>query len=166
MPAKINNFKDIITAKYDAYKDLFAVELNNSRRFYLKKALGNKITFFKSRDVYQVFNDENNKTSFFKVVKESEKFALLIRQKVKLYGGEKPKSSYEGYVKPYFKKVKEVYYFSMDKSNAVKIPSNKKKFYMLFSDKSEKIKKYAKKNKLNIKKDKDLIKILSYYTSL
>ena len=53
-----------------------------------------------------------------------------------------------------------------DNVNAMKVPTNKKKFYKLFTSNSSKIKAFVKENKLNIKQRKDILKALEYYASL
>ncbi len=80
LPAKVNNFKDIVEARYDAYKDLVTVQINKTKNFYLEKRIGNKIKFSKTKDEYQVFYDEKEKASFFKVIKKSDKFFLLVKE--------------------------------------------------------------------------------------
>ncbi|MFY0631854.1 MAG: hypothetical protein JXR05_15935 [Flavobacteriaceae bacterium] len=166
LPAKVNNFKDIVAARYDAYKDLITVQISKTKNFYLEKRLGNKIRFVKTNEEYRVFYGEKEKASFFKVVKTSEKFSLLVKQHIKLTGGQKPKSTYDEYKAPAFKRAKDKLYLSLDNENAVKAPTNKKKFYKLFSSNGKAVKAFVKKNKLDIKKQKDLLKIMSFYGSL
>ena len=166
LPAKVNNFKDVVAARYDAYKDLVTIQISKTKNFYLEKKLGNKVTFINTDDEYRVFYDEKEKASFFKIIKIADQFSLLLKQKVKLTGGEKPKSTYDEYKAPAFKRAKDQFYLSLDSTNAVKIPTKKKKFYKLFSGSESKIKSFVKKNKINIKDQKDILKVLNYYVSL
>lgn len=166
LPAKVNDYKDIVAARYDAYKDVITIQINQSKDFYLDKKLGNKVKFINTKEVYQVFQDEKSKAGFFKVVKSSKDFSLLIKQEVKLQGGEKPKNGYDEYKPAVFKRAKDKFYLSLDNSNAIKIPTKKKKFYKIFPSNANKIKDFIKKEKLNIKKQTDLLKIITYYTSL
>lgn len=166
LPAKVNNFKDIVSARYDAYKDLVTVQISKTKNFYLEKRIGNKIKFSKTNDEYRVFYDEKERASFFKVMKATDKFSLLKKQEIKLTGGEKPKNTYDEYKAPAFKRAKDKLYLSLDNSNAMKVPTSKKKFYKLFAGNSSKIKEFVKKNKLSIKNEKDLLKALEYYASL
>lgn len=165
LPAKVNEFKDIVAARYDAFKDLITIQMSKTKNFFLEKKLGNKIKFVKTNDEYRVFYDEKEKASFFKVIKATDKFALLIKEQIKLTGGEKPKSTYDEYKAPAFKRIKDKMFLSIDNANAVKIPTNKKKFYKLFSSNGSAIKTFVKKNKLNIKDQKDLIKIMDHYAT-
>ncbi|MFY0631853.1 MAG: hypothetical protein JXR05_15930 [Flavobacteriaceae bacterium] len=166
LPAKVNAFKDIVGARYDAFKDLITIQISKTKNFYLEKKIGNKIRFVKTNEEYQVFYGEKEKASFFKVVSASEKFSLLVKQHVKLTGGEKPKSTYDEYRAPAFKRAKDKMYLSLDNSNAMKVPTNKKKFYKLFLSNGKAVKAFVKKNKLDIKKQKDLIKIMNFYATL
>lgn len=166
LPAKVNNFNDVVTARYDAFNDLITIKLSKTKIFYLEKRIGNKMRFVKTNEVYQVFYDEKERASFFKVVKSSDNFSLLLKQQVKLTGGEKPKSTYDEYKAPAFKRAKDKMYLSLNNENAIKVPTNKKKFYKLFASNGTSIKNFIKKNKLNIKEQKDLIKILDYNATL
>lgn len=166
MPAKVNDFKDVVSARYDAFKDLITIQISKPKNFYLEKKIGNRIRFVKTNEVYQVFYGEKEKASFFKVIKTSEKFSLLMKQHVKLTGGDKPKSTYDEYRAPAFKRAKDKIYLSLDNINAIKAPTSKKKFYKLFSSNGKAIKAFVKENKLDIKKQKDLIKIMDFYASL
>ncbi|MEQ6123804.1 hypothetical protein AAON49_06360 [Pseudotenacibaculum sp. MALMAid0570] len=165
-PAKVNKYKDVVTARYDAYKDLVVVKINDSKALYLEKRLGNKVYFMATRETYQIFYGEKERAEFFKIVKTGKKSSLLLKQEVVLRGGEKPRSTYDTYVAPFFKRLKDKLYISLDNKNAVKLPTNKKKFLKLFNDKESKIKSFVKKNKLNIKNQGDIGKILSYYATL
>ncbi|MFD2567207.1 hypothetical protein [Pseudotenacibaculum haliotis] len=166
MPAKVNNFKQIATARYDAYKDLFVVKINESKSLYLEKRLGNRVTFIATKEMYQVFYDEEEKARFFKIEKMTPHFSLLIKQEIVLRGGEKPRSSYDKYVAPFFKRTKDKLYLSLDNRLAVKAPTSKKKFFKLFKDEAGAIKSFVKKNKLNIKEKSDILRILNYYATL
>ncbi|MFD2567208.1 hypothetical protein [Pseudotenacibaculum haliotis] len=165
-PAKVNNYKEFTTARYDAFKDLIVVKINDSKGLYLEKRLGNKVRFMTTNEVYQVFYDEEEKAGFFKVLETTSKYAMLIKQQVQLKGGEKPRNSYDKYVDPFFKRVKDKLYISLDNKNAVKAPTSKKKFFKLFTDDANAIRSFVNKNKLNIKSQKDILKILNYYATL
>ena len=99
-------------------------------------------------------------------MKATDKFALLKKQQVKLTGGEKPKNTYDEYKAPAFKRAKDKLYLSLDNTNAMKVPTSKKKFYKLFTSNSKEIKDFIKKNKLSIKDEKDILKVLNYYRTL
>ena len=114
----------------------------------------------------EFFYGEKEKANFFKVIASSDKFSLLVKQHIKLTGGKKPKSTYDTYKAPAFKRAKDQFYLSLDNSNAMKISKNKKKFYKLFPGNERKIKTFVKENTLDIKKQKDLLKILNFYTTL
>lgn len=168
LPAIINSFKEVASARYDAYKDLIVVKIKNLKGLYLEKRIGNKVTFMNNNEVYQIFysEDEDEKVRFFKVIFSKHQNFLLVKQEVKLKGGKKPTSSYDNYVPAFFKRVKDKLYLSLDGRNAVKVPSSKKKFYQLFSEDAHRIKNFAKKDKLHVKKKEDLIKILDFYSEL
>ncbi|MFY0631855.1 MAG: hypothetical protein JXR05_15940 [Flavobacteriaceae bacterium] len=166
LPAKVNDYKDIVSARYDAYKDVITIQINDSKIFYLEKKLGNQIKFINTKDVYEAFEGESGNVEFFKIVQKSDKYSLLVKQVVKLQGGTKPKNTYDEYKPAVFKRAKDKFYLSFDNSKAIKLPTKKKKFYKIFSKKESEIKGFIKKNKLNIKKQKDILKIVDFYTTL
>ena len=65
-----------------------------------------------------------------------------------------------------FEKEKDKLFLSLDHKNAISVPRNKNKFSAIFKENKKHVESYIKKNKLNHRKQADLIKILNFYTSL
>jgi hypothetical protein len=63
-------------------------------------------------------------------------------------------------------KEKEFLYLLDDKGTYTKLTSSKKGNLNAFGDVKKDVKDYAKQNKLNLKKEKDLIKVVKYTNSL
>lgn len=165
VPIKINDHKDFLVGRYDAFNDAFQVKIRDSKIFYVKKSLGNKITLLVSDDVYGVFHDKkNNKSNFYKILKQG-KASLLVKEKVIFKEG-KPKNSYDLYKTPAFKRSKDKLYISFDGLHSIEVPANKKKFVELFKDQSNELMSYIASNNLNIRKTKDLEMIIDFYNSL
>jgi len=57
-------------------------------------------------------------------------------------------------------------YFLFDEENITLIPTNNKKFLELFGNNSNKVKSYIKRNKLNSKSERDLMRIITFYNSI
>jgi hypothetical protein len=136
------------------------------KTFHFTKNIGSKVIFTNDNLKYQVFQNKDNSKSFYKVTFEQKNSFILTKEKVNLYGGKKPKNSYEEYEQSYFKKVNNKTFISLDSNDVLIIPSSNKKFLKLFEENKNEVKKYIKRNKLSHKKVDDLKKILIFYNTL
>lgn len=165
LPVRLNNYQTVVLARYDAYKDIFEIK-NAKKTFHFTKNIGSKVIFTNDNLKYQVFQNKDNSKSFYKVTFEQKNSFILTKEKVNLYGGKKPKNTYEEYEQSYFKKVNNKTFISLDSNDALIIPSSNKKFLKLFEENKNEVKKYIKRNKLSHKKVDDLKKILIFYNTL
>lgn len=62
--------------------------------------------------------------------------------------------------------IKETLYCQLAGGNLIPLPRVKKELFQLFGDKSGKVEKYFKEQKMKIKAEKDIAKLLEYYDSL
>lgn len=138
--------------------------MKNDKVFYLNKIEGRTISFKKTNKTYKVLKKGNSLQyfEFFDIAGENK---LLLKQSVKYVKPKPAETSYQKAKEADFKRESDVYYLN-NKKNLTKIPTKKKKFYLLFNDKSSDIKTYCKKNKINIKEKDDLIKVIRYYNTL
>jgi hypothetical protein len=165
LPVRLNNYQTVVSARYDAYKDIFEIK-NAKKTFHFTKNIGNKVIFANDNLKYQVFQNKDNSKSFYKVNFEQKNSFILIKETVNLYGGEKPENTYDEYIHPYFKRINDKTYISLDSNDALIIPSSNKKFLKLFEENKNEVKNYIKSNKLSHKKVNDLKKILIFYNTL
>lgn len=169
LPAKRRDDETIYFIRYDAYQDEMEVQ-KDGEAFYMNKLFDYPVTFINDRKVYEVFKykvKDTNHIGFFVVLFKTEDFSLLLKEKIKFHDPVEPKTGYQKYKPPTLKRTKDKLFIGYSKDHmAVEVPSKKKDFIKLFSDKSEEIEEFIKKNKLSIKKQNDLIKILKYYDSL
>lgn len=161
-PANINKNDKQHFLRFNIHKNEMEF-IKNNRIFYLEKRLGNEIFFESLKTNYKVYS-LNDKLLYFKVDFKG-KNSLLTKQTIDFIEEKEPKTGYDQRTPPNFKKRDDEFYLA--KNNELKlISSKKKKFYPLFGNRATEIKIYVKKNKLNIKKNKDLKKIITYYNSL
>ncbi|WP_299712612.1 hypothetical protein [uncultured Tenacibaculum sp.] len=167
-----DNTKKHVLFKYNAYRDEILIKNEENLTYYtLLKGLGTKIKALNTHneDVYIVFkHGKKQENRFFKHVFHTvdKKIYLLIKEKVIFVEGKKPKTGYDEYEKPHFKKLDDKFYVSFDDENAIEIPKSRRKFTGLFGDKKDKIKSFIKRNKKDHREKQDLIAILKYYNSL
>jgi len=111
----------------------------------------------------QYYEGRKSKDGFFQLLTEG-KATLLVKYTVKLLDKESAKPFIEP--KPArFDDPKKDYYLSINGAPAVLI-SNKKSLLELFGAEKDKMESYISGNKLSIKKDDDMIKIVSRYNRL
>ena len=168
-PAKINDKNEIYAIRYNALQD--KMEIDKSGSIYnLNTNLISSITFNTINKTYKVYTYEditnNKQKGFFVVLFSGSKLSLLLQEKIKYIEERIAKNGYEDYTPPTLKRVNDMLFFA-DENGIVKELSNRKKDVLaIFSSKENEIELYIKENKLNYKKEKDLITIFSYYNSL
>lgn len=167
-PAKVGNESTIYLLRYNVYKDEMEVERDNVI-YFLSKSNNLIFNFINDKKVYQIFDytdDGQPKTGYFNVLYTSEKFSLILKEKIKLIPAVQPKSGYDEYKPPTLKREKDILYIAYKNNTLTELPSKKKDFIKLFSSNAENIEKYISKNKLNIKHSEDLVQIFKYYNTL
>lgn len=162
-PCYVDDFKTIGYFKYNMADDQMEF-LKDDQTYYLKKEPGRIVKFTTLKNTYKVY-EYNGRLDYFLLQKEG-KNPLLVKQIVKYIKPKEPKTSYDEYKPANFLRIKDQYFIAFDDKNLVKLPTNKKKFYEVFGDKSSKVKSFMKKNKLNHKSLGDLEKIVAHYNSL
>ncbi|CAM1341864.1 Carbamoyl-phosphate synthase small subunit [Tenacibaculum aestuarii] len=95
----------------------------------------------------------NDKVGFYKLYSVSIKYARLNPMTQKKMGNNQ-------YIK------EETYYIEFNGRGLEAIELKKSKILNKLKDKKEKVKKFIKENKLNVKEENDFIKLLNYYSSL
>lgn len=166
---KFLNQKDgQFSGKYNAYHDVIEVLTSSGKKYFSpSKEHPFSVHFSGTNKTYKAYLINKKKSAFFRILVSNKKATLLTRDVMLLTKEVLPKSGYDKYKAPTFKREKSKYYiYYNDENSVVKIPRKKSKFYKVFGISSSKIKKFIKKEKLNIKKENDLIKIFKYYNSL
>ncbi len=175
---KINHKKYLTTTYIEA-----TVNTYNNKAFLRYNIFLDEMEFVKDNQIYFLHKEPKMTISFkslnkkYVTFKESEKLGfyveenlgvskLLSKEVVVFKEAKKAQTSYGSDSSADYKKKKDIYFFSFDGVNVIKVPRKKKKFYTLFGENSSKIKKFIKKERLKIKKKKDLKKIINYYNTL
>ncbi|MET2983735.1 hypothetical protein [Aureibaculum conchae] len=167
-PAKLSNNKTIYSANYNAYQDQIVINANG-KKFTVAKSFDNTVTFLNDNKVYKAYNYEEhgkNKTGFFVVLTLGKELSLLNKERIKFYEEKEAHSGYDSYIPPTFKRESDELFLGFKDYSAKKVPNKKKHIFKLFKDKGKEVEKFAKDNKLNPKKENDLIKLVMYYNTL
>lgn len=169
LPAKLIDGEEIYLMRYDAYKDVFEVNRDGEIFYYLPKTFDYPITFVDDKKVYQVYLLPNNKTTasgFFVVLNTGKKVNLLLKEKINFEEEVKAKSELDKYKPPTLKRETDTFFIGFKDNTSIELPRRKKDFFKIFSNKSNEVESFVKKQKLNFKKKEDLIQIFTYYNSL
>ena len=163
--------KNTFSTMYNAHRDFMEVLKEGGTQYFLpSKKYPYEVVFVNSGVSYKAFyfkGKKENKYGFFKIASKNKTCNLLVREQIKLKEAIKPKTGYGEYTPSKFSREKDTYYINFTKNDiALKLPKKKKAFFKLFSSQSQNIQKFVKKEKLNIKKESDLVKVISYYNTL
>ena len=162
-PTRVNKENKVHFLRFNIFENEMEF-IKDNERFYLDKNTNTHISFTNDNENYKIFK-LNNKPHYFKIILEGEN-SILLNQIVAFKEGKKAKSSYDKATPPNFIRKKDEILIAFSNKNLMIVPKNKKKFYSLFGENSNKIKKYVKDNKLKFKKLKDLKEIIIFYNSL
>ncbi|NER14442.1 hypothetical protein GWK08_13390 [Leptobacterium flavescens] len=164
--AKINHFKDVHLVRYNASTDDMEFKNGKDEIFVLNKSNDYTVTLNSSRKVYQTILHPNGKRGFAVLLWKSKdsNTSLFLRERIEFIPKKPAASSYSKDQPAEFKRLKDVLYLK-DGAELIEIPTGKKKFFALFKDREKEVQQFAKKNKLKITDQEDIIKILDFYTS-
>lgn len=162
----LNQKNGKFSGKYNAYHDLIEVITKSGKKYFSpSKEHPFTVHFTGTNTLYRAFEHTKNKSSFFRILMSQNEINILVKEKIILTEEVLPQSGYDKYKPPTFKREKNKY-FLYSKEIFTKIPNNKSKFLKLFKSKSTEVKRFIKKEKLSIKKEKDIVKIFKFYSSL
>jgi hypothetical protein len=157
-------YKDI-PLRYNCYFGVMEFKKDNSSYELKPEEKIKRVEFGGQVFAYKEFEANNGGTnkSFCKVLSEG-KALLCVRFSVKFYEPEPLKGFAES--KPArFDNFTKDYYVSFNNSPAKQILT-KKKLIEILADKKDKVESFISKQKLSVKKEEDLKKIVTYYNSL
>lgn len=116
---------------------------------------------------YEIYTKDNKKSTdegYFILISKGKKINLYLR-KTKTFIDAKPaKDTYRKAEKATFKDFEDYYY--QTGRVLILLPTKKKDLLEQLSDHESEIKKYLKEEKINLKDEDDLIKLMNYYGTL
>jgi len=154
--------------KYNANQDYIELDKEGKTVFFLPAIEYRYEVMFTDLNVsYRAFKYEDLKYTFYKILSKKGEVYLLAKEFINLKPEVIAKSNYDVSKPARFQREKDVYFIQFSgKDLVVELPTRKSKFLKVFGENSNVIKNFMKKEKLNIKKEIDLIKIFDYFTTL
>ncbi|MDA1175565.1 MAG: hypothetical protein O3C41_00655 [Bacteroidetes bacterium] len=140
-------------------KDNNVLALNKSDRSVTVRFLDTNKTYF----LFEYLNEDKlAKVGYFtKLNPQGDN--IILKKNVTIFLKEKEsKTGYDPYRPPMYKKVKDRIYIKLKGEMPVLLSSNKKKLASLFPGKEKEIGNFINKNRINLKKEIDLIKLINY----
>jgi len=111
-------------------------------------------------------NHQHLGSAYFEVLNEGN-CKLLMRHDVKIKSGGGPVTyNWAGSDADAFVKYKQLYYQQTNGSEVIHLKKRKKDVRKVFADKYDLVERYIRKEKINLKDEKELVKLFNYYNSL
>lgn len=159
-----------IGLRYNANKDVFEIKktfvLTDDQARLLKKTDEISLKINNDSFVFLAPSAINNAQGYFVLLYKGEQLTLYKKIKKEYLPAQKAYSSMTKPVPPSYKK-KLIYYIANNEGLLTELSSSKKKKADGLSvDYKKEIKAFVKENKINVNKEKDLIKLAEYVDSL
>lgn len=149
---KDTNLKEEIENSLSTLKELKLIDNKNKKELSLK-AYKNK--------------DNQIRNGYLYLLQKNKNYNLFFKANVKYTEGTKPVNSMVRATPNKFSFFNEYYFSQSDDNLTYYIPSKKNNFLKLFEKKGkEKIKEFIKEQKINLKKESDLIKVFDFLNTI
>ncbi len=158
--------KDDVPMRYNAYADEIEIKKSPSDVSYgaLTKSPDIFVKMFKDIYVFVPYEGSNEKGGYFNVLSDGKTYDLYKKTKAVYRAPQKAKTSYQKDMPPSFPKT--VTYYLVQNGTFLEMPSGKSKILKMMDRKKNEMKKYIKENNIDLDKEADLIKTISYFDSL
>lgn len=161
--AKVDDLKDTFFFRYNIFADEMEF-MRDETIYFLSKTENQIINFIDSNRKYTVKNIDG-KLEYVEI-NYSGNNTLYTKQHVAFIEGKVAKTQFETSKEAKFIRKKDTYFISTKDGEIIELPRGKKDFYSLFGEKSNAVKKFMKKEKLNRKKIEDVTKAIKYFDTL
>ena len=154
--------------RYNVSKEEFEIrDPRNNESKIVNTVLRNKNIIIKIGDdsFEYISNSKNRLRGYFIPLFKGDKSSLYKKITKKYIASQKAVNSMASDIAAFYKE-KEVLYLVDDTGAFTELSSSKKGKLKAFGSLKKEVKDYAKQNKLNLNKEKDLIKVVSYADSL
>lgn len=158
--------KDDVLMRYNAYADEIEIKKNPTDEAFSALVKDPSIFVKMFRDIYVFvpYEGSNEKGGYFNVLADGKTYDLYKKTKSVFREAQKAKTSYQSDTPPSFNKT--VTYYLVQNGTFYEMPSSKSKVIKMMDKKKADVKDYIKQNNLDIDKEADLIKLVTYFDSL
>jgi len=158
--------KDDVPMRYNAYADEIEIKKNPSDESYsaLIKDPNIFVKIFKDIYVFVPYEGSHEKGGYFNILEDGKTYDLYKKVTSTYREPQKAQTNYQKDSPPTF--IKTTKYYLVHDGTFLEMPSSKSKLLKMMSKKSDEIKSYIKQNNIDIDKEADMIKLVSYFDSL
>lgn len=158
--------KSDVLMRYNAYADEIEIKKNPTDEAYSALIKDPNIFVKIGTDIYLFvpFEGSNEKGGYFNVLSDGKMYDLYKKTKSIYREPRKARTSYERDVPPSFSKT-TMYYLVKD-GTFLEMPNTSSRILKMMNKKEKEMKKYIKENDLDLDKEADLIKAVTYFDSL
>lgn len=158
--------KDDVPMRYNAFADEIEIKKNASDENYgaLIKDPSIFVKVFKDIYVFVPYEGSNEKGGYFNVLSDGKTYDLYKKTKAVYREPQKAETSYARDMPPSFPKT--VTYYLVQNGTFLEMPSSESKILKMMDKKKAEMKKYMKENNIDLGKEQDMIKTISYFDSL
>ena len=158
--------KNDVYMRYNAYADEIEIKKNSTDDSYsaLIKSPDIFVKIMNTIYVFIPYEGSNEKGGYFNVLNDGKVYDLYKKTKAVFREPQKAETSYQRDSPPSFPKT--VTYYLVQNGTFYEMPSSKSKVLKMMDKKKSEVKNYINQNDLDIDKEADLIKLVSYFDSL
>lgn len=158
--------KDNVPMRYNAYADEVEIKKNSYEESYsaLMKDPNIFVKIFNDIYLFVPFQGSNEKGGYFNILSEGKTYDLYKKTTAIYREPQKARTNYERDSPPSF--LKTVKYYLVRDGTFLEMPSSKSKVLKMMDKKKSEIKTYIKQNNIDLDKEADMIKLVSYFDSL
>lgn len=156
-----------VPMRYNALADEIEIKKTPSDESYSALIKDPEIFVKIGSDIYLFvpFQGSNEKGGYFNVLSDGKTYDLYKKTSSEFIEGKKAETTYQRDTPPSFKK--SITYFLVDKNGRfLEMPNSKSRILRMMDKNKSEIRSYIKENKLDLDKESDLIKVISYFDSL
>ena len=155
VPMRYNAFADEIEIKKNSYEDNYSALLKDPNIF---------VKILEDIYVFVPFEGSNEKGGYFNVLNDGNTYDLYKKTTAIFREPQIARTNYERDSPPSF--VKTVKYYLVQDGTFMEMPSSKSKVIKMMDSKKNEIKIFIKENNIDLDKEADKIKLVTYFDSL
>lgn len=158
--------KSNIPMRYNAYADEIEIKNHVSEKNYGALMKDPSIYTKINKDIYVFipYDGSNEKGGYFNILSDGKTYDLYKKTTAVFKKPEKAKTSYDSNTPPSFEKT--IKYYLVENGRFLELPTSKSKVLKAMDSKKPEVKGYIKDNNLDVAKEADLVKVITYFDSL
>lgn len=161
-----NLLKSNVPMRYNAYADEIEIKNHVSEENYGALMKDPSIYAKINKDIYVFipYDGSNEKGGYFNILTDGKTYDLYKKITAAFIKPEKAKTSYDSNTPPRFDLITK--YYLVQDGRFLELPTSKSKVLKAMDSKKPEVKDYITENNLDVDKEADLIKVVTYFDSL